>query len=61
MLTDVEMRKMARDVRVIKNQTLYPAVAKVGCAALFIAPMAGLVVLAVIASFMRAVGHAFGW
>jgi hypothetical protein len=36
-------------------------VAKVGCVALFIAPMAGLVVLAVIASFMRAIGHAFGW
>ena len=61
MLTDVEMRKMARDVRVIRNQTLYPAVAKLGCVALFITPMAGLVALATIASLMRAIGHAFGW
>jgi hypothetical protein len=61
MLTDVEMRKMARDVRVIKNQTLYPAVAKLGCMALFVAPMAGVVVLVAIVSFMHAIGRAMGW
>jgi hypothetical protein len=61
MLTDVEMRRMARDVRVIKNQTLYPAVAKLGCVALFLAPIAGVVALATIVGLMHAIGHAIGW
>ncbi len=61
MLTDVEMQTMARDVRVIKNQTLYPAVAKLGCVALLITPIAGLAVLAMIATLMHAIGHTFDW
>jgi hypothetical protein len=52
---------MARDVRVIKNQTLYPAVAKLGCVALFLAPIASVVVLATIVGLMHAIGRAFGW
>lgn len=61
MLSDSEMRRLARDVRVIKNQNLFPAALQLGCMGFVVMAVLGFFALGVIASLIGAIGHSFGW
>ncbi len=60
MLTDVEQRQLARDVRWISNKSRIPALAGVGCIGLVVVWFCVLTCFALLIRFSHAIGHFFG-
>ena len=60
MLTDVEQRQLARDVRWISNRSRIPKLAVVGCIGLVVVWFFVLTFVALLIRFAHSMGHVFG-